>query len=80
MQFSAANATKNFQTAFCNSRSILQKFFKRKCCGHDAPLSVILTAVLIGILALAILGLGWQTFFSGVARGAQQAVDNPVVD
>lgn len=41
---------------------------------------MILTAVLIGILALAILGLGWQTFFSGVARGAQQAVDNPVVD
>jgi len=38
------------------------------------------TAVLLGILVLALLGLGWQTFFSGIARGAQHVVDNPVVD
>jgi hypothetical protein len=43
-------------------------------------LGAILAAVLVGILVLAILGLGWQTFFSGIARGAQNVVDNPVVD
>lgn len=39
-----------------------------------------MAAILIGILVLAILGLGWQTFFSGIAKGAQQVVDNPIVD
>ncbi|MEW6604542.1 MAG: hypothetical protein AB1351_07615 [Thermoproteota archaeon] len=43
-------------------------------------MGAILAAILIGILVLAILGLGWQTLFSGIAKGAQQVVDNPVVD
>lgn len=43
-------------------------------------MGALVAAVLIGILVLAILGLGWQTFFSGIAKGAQQVVDNPLVD
>jgi len=43
-------------------------------------LGVILAAIFIGILLLAGIGLGWETFFSGIARGAQQVVDNPLVD
>ncbi|HXG06198.1 MAG TPA: hypothetical protein VNI77_02605 [Nitrososphaera sp.] len=39
-----------------------------------------MAAVLIGILLLAILGLGWQTFISGIAAGAQRVADNPLVD
>jgi len=34
---------------------------------------------LICILVLVIIGLGWQTFFSGIASGARQVVDNPLV-
>lgn len=40
----------------------------------------LLAAVIVGIMVLAIIGLGWQTFFFGVAKGAQQVVDNPIVD
>lgn len=36
--------------------------------------------VLFAILALAIIGLGWQTFFSGIAEGARQVVQNPLVE
>jgi hypothetical protein len=43
-------------------------------------LGAILAAIFIGILLLAVIGLGWETFFSGIARGAQQVVDNPLVD
>jgi hypothetical protein len=43
-------------------------------------LSAILAAIFIGILLLAMIGLGWETFFSGIARGAQKVVDNPLVD
>ena len=35
---------------------------------------------LLAILALAIVGLGWQTFFSGIAEGARQVVQNPLVE
>lgn len=54
--------------------------FKRTCRKHDPALGAIVVVILIGILVLAILGLGWQAFLSGIARGAQQVVDNPVVD
>lgn len=40
----------------------------------------LLTMIFIGILVLAIIGLGWQTFFFGLAKGAQQVVDNPLVE
>lgn len=45
-----------------------------------APVGALLAIIFVGILALAIIGLGWQTFFFGIARGAQQVVDNPLVD
>ncbi|AFU59396.1 hypothetical protein Ngar_c24720 [Candidatus Nitrososphaera gargensis Ga9.2] len=43
-------------------------------------MGAILAAILIGILVLAIIGLGWQKFFSGIASGARQVVDNPLVE
>ena len=35
--------------------------------------------VVIAIVILAIIGLGWQTFFSGVWQGAQKVSQNPLV-
>ena len=43
-------------------------------------MGALLTIIFVGIMALAILGFGWQTFFLGIARGAQQVVDNPLVE
>ncbi len=39
----------------------------------------LLTWITLGIIILAILGLGWQTFFSGVLKGAQKIGLNPVI-
>ncbi len=38
-----------------------------------------LTWIIIAIIILAIIGLGWQTFFSGIWQGAQKVGQNPVV-
>ena len=42
-------------------------------------MGMILSLVIIGILALAIIGLGWQAFFSGVAKGFQQIFDGSAI-
>jgi hypothetical protein len=39
----------------------------------------LITWVVIAIVILAIIGLGWQTFFSGVWQGAQKIGENPLV-
>lgn len=39
-----------------------------------------LSIALVAILALAIVGLRWQTLFSGVAKGAQQVVSSPLIN
>lgn len=39
----------------------------------------LLTWITLGMIILAILGLGWQTFFSGVLKGAQKIGLNPVI-
>jgi hypothetical protein len=39
----------------------------------------LITWVIIAIVILAIIGLGWQTFFSGVWQGAQKIGQNPLV-
>jgi hypothetical protein len=39
----------------------------------------LLTWITLGIIILAILGLGWQTFFSGVLKGARKIGLNPVI-
>jgi hypothetical protein len=39
-----------------------------------------LSIALVAILALAMVGLRWQTLFSGVAKGAQQVVSNPLIN
>jgi hypothetical protein len=38
-----------------------------------------LTWIVIAVIILAIIGLGWQTFFSGLWQGAQNVGQNPVV-
>jgi hypothetical protein len=38
-----------------------------------------LTWIIIAVIILAIIGLGWQTFFSGIWQGAQKVGENPVV-
>lgn len=38
-----------------------------------------LTWIVIAVIILAIIGLGWQTFFSGIWQGAQKIGENPVV-
>jgi hypothetical protein len=37
------------------------------------------TWIVVAVVALAIIGLGWQTFFSGVARGAEKVASDPIV-
>ena len=39
----------------------------------------LITWVVIAIVILAIIGLGWQAFFSGVWQGAQKVGQNPLV-
>lgn len=39
----------------------------------------LLTFVLIGVIALVVIGLGWGVFFSGLYRGAELISENPVV-
>jgi hypothetical protein len=39
----------------------------------------LITWVVIAVVILAIIGLGWQTFFSGVWQGAQKVGQNPLV-
>jgi hypothetical protein len=39
----------------------------------------LITWVVIAIVILALIGLGWQTFFSGVWQGAQKVGQNPLV-
>lgn len=40
----------------------------------------LITWIVIGVVILAILGLGWQVFFDGVVEGAERVGDNPVVE
>ena len=39
----------------------------------------LLTWIIIGVAVLAIIGLGLQTFFSGMWNGAQRIGQNPIV-
>ena len=39
----------------------------------------LITWVVIAVVILAIIGLGWQTFFSGIWQGAQKVGQNPLV-
>lgn len=39
----------------------------------------LLTWIIVAVVILAIIGLGWQVFFSGVARGADKILGNPAV-
>jgi hypothetical protein len=39
----------------------------------------VLVWILLGIMVLAIIGLGWQTFFGGVVQGVRKIGDNPVL-
>lgn len=39
----------------------------------------LLTWIVVGVVVLAIIGLGWQTFFSGIMQGAKKIGDNPVI-
>lgn len=40
----------------------------------------LLTWVVVIAVVLAIIGLGWQTFFSGIVEGAERIGDNPFVE
>jgi hypothetical protein len=39
----------------------------------------LLTWVVIVAVVLAIIGLGWQTFFGGMFEGAERIGENPVI-
>jgi len=39
----------------------------------------LLTWIIVGVVVLAIIGLGWQLFFSGVTKGAEKVLSNPAV-
>ena len=41
--------------------------------GNSIRTMSILVLIIVGILFLAIIGLGWNTFFEGVWRGANKA-------
>lgn len=40
----------------------------------------LVTWIVIGVVILAIIGLGWETFFSGIAQGVEKLGQNPVVE
>ncbi|HEX7032573.1 MAG TPA: hypothetical protein VF172_06195 [Nitrososphaera sp.] len=37
------------------------------------------TLIMVVVIVLAIVGLGWQTFFTGVSRGGEKIASSPVV-
>jgi hypothetical protein len=37
------------------------------------------TWIIVAVVVLAIIGLGWQTFFSGVWRGVEKVASSPIV-
>ena len=37
------------------------------------------TLIMIAVVILAIIGLGWQVFLSGITKGAQKVLSNPAV-
>ena len=39
----------------------------------------VFTWIIVAIVILAIIGLGWQAFFSGVTKGADKVLSNPTV-
>lgn len=39
----------------------------------------VLTWIIIGVLILAIVGIGWQAFVSGIFEGAKKVGENPLV-
>lgn len=39
----------------------------------------LLTWIIIGVLILVVIGIGWQTFFSGILDGAKKVGDSPLV-
>jgi hypothetical protein len=39
----------------------------------------LLTWIVLAVVILAIIGLGWQVFFSGIAEGAEKVLSNPAV-
>ena len=39
----------------------------------------LITWIIVGVVILAIIGLGVQVFFSGVTKGAQKILSNPAV-
>ena len=56
------------------SRSIILNCDSAECSAMG-----VLTWIIIGVVILAIIGLGWQTFFSGLWQGAQKVGENPIV-
>ncbi|HXG07858.1 MAG TPA: hypothetical protein VNI77_11100 [Nitrososphaera sp.] len=39
----------------------------------------LITFIMFVVIILAIIGLGWQTFFTGVSRGGEKIVSSPIV-
>ena len=39
----------------------------------------LLTWIIVAVVVLAIIGLGWQTFFSGISQGAEKVASNPFI-
>ncbi len=37
------------------------------------------TLIMLVVIVLAIVGLGWQTFFTGVSRGGERIASSPIV-
>jgi flagellar basal body-associated protein FliL len=37
------------------------------------------TWIIVAVVILAIIGLGWQNFFSGVTQGAEKVASNPMI-
>ncbi len=40
----------------------------------------VLTWIIVGVIVLAVIGLGVQVFFSGVTTGVNKVLSNPLVD
>lgn len=56
----------------------MQLLFYRVQGGNAKPMGLF-TLIMVAVIVLAIIGLGWQNFFTGVSRGGEKIASSPIV-
>lgn len=58
---------------------MLLPILKNKRRRGRSKLMGLFTLIILAVIVLAIIGLGWQTFFTGVSRGGEKIASSPIV-